>query len=88
MIEQVLREAREPLHYREITRRILAQGLWATKGLTPRASVNARLAVDIKRNPTNSQFRRTANGVYALRDLGAPRVAEGKRSRKTCSRLD
>ena len=44
----VLRDAGEPLHYREIAKRMLAQGLWATGGKTPWQTVNARLSVDIR----------------------------------------
>ncbi|MGI6207929.1 MAG: winged helix-turn-helix domain-containing protein [Anaerolineae bacterium] len=32
---QVLVEVKQPLHYREICQRILAQKLWQTQGKTP-----------------------------------------------------
>ena len=39
----LLQEARAPLHYREMTRRMLEQGLWQTTGKTPVDTVSARL---------------------------------------------
>jgi len=62
----ILEQAAEPLHYGEIAKRILAQGLWHTTGKTPDETVNARLAVDIKRNGTASLFIRPSPGHYAL----------------------
>ena len=66
-VETVLTEAGVPLHYKEITKRLLNQGLWATTGQTPDATVNAQLAVDIKRRGEASRFRRADKGVFALR---------------------
>jgi restriction system protein len=66
----VLQKAEKALHYKEITRRMLDQGLWETKGKTPEATVNARLAVEIKKNGTESTFQRTKPGVFALRVWG------------------
>ena len=74
-VEVVLAEAGEPLGYREITRRILEQGLWQTEGLTPEATINARLGTDIKDLGAGSRFQRTAPGVFALRKWGLPEVA-------------
>ncbi|MDD4441203.1 MAG: HTH domain-containing protein [Kiritimatiellae bacterium] len=62
----ILEQAGAPLHYEEITKRILVQGLWQTSGKTPSATVNAHLAVDIKRKGSASAFVRTAPGLYAL----------------------
>lgn len=70
--EIALKEARTPLHYKEITQRMINRGLWQTDGKTPDASVNAAIAVDIKKNGTNSLFQRTAEGVFALREWGVP----------------
>ena len=46
--EAVLRDEGGPLHYREITERILKQRLWTTEGKTPEATVNTALAMDIQ----------------------------------------
>jgi len=66
--EKILREAAEPLHYGEITERILAQDLWPTEGKTPDATINARLAVDIRKFGVRSRFMRIEPGVFALRE--------------------
>lgn len=77
-IEKVLQQAAEPLHYQEITKRILQQNLWQTDGKTPEATINARLSVDIKRLGTSSRFVRSAPGKFALRmwGLDESRLAE------------
>ena len=62
--ERVLATAGEPLHYRDITSRILAEG-WTTTGNTPGHSVNAMLAGDVKRGLA-SRFVRTAPGMFGL----------------------
>ena len=64
----ILREAAEPLHYREITKRILAQGTWVTRGKTPWATVYARLTNDIQQHGDSSRFRRVEPGVFAARE--------------------
>jgi len=69
-VEHVLTKAAEPLHYQEITDLILEQNLWQTEGKTPEATINARLAVDIKKHGDLSRFIRTEPGVFALREWG------------------
>ena len=61
----VLIAAGEPLHSNEIARRILAEGLWAGKGKTPGATVDARIAVDIKTQGTASRFCRIGRSIFA-----------------------
>ncbi|MGC9455825.1 MAG: HTH domain-containing protein [Phycisphaerae bacterium] len=63
---RVLSEAGEPLHYKEITRRALKQGYWQTDGRTPEATLNAQIAVDIKKHGDASPFRRISRGVFSL----------------------
>jgi len=65
-IKIVLEQAQGPLRYEEITRRILTQGLWSTRGKTPSATINAQLAVDIKRKGSSSEFVRTSKGCFGL----------------------
>ena len=62
---RVLETASEPLHYREIAKRMLENG-WETRGKTPWDNVNARLTVDIKKSGPGSRFMRTAPGLFAL----------------------
>ena len=63
---RILQEAGTPLHYLEITKRILAAKLWKTDGKTPAASINSRLAMDVKKNGKASAFRRAGRGVFAV----------------------
>ena len=63
---EILRDAGKPLHYSEITKRMLAQKLWNTTGQTPWESVNARLSTDIKDRGLDSRFTRESPGVYTL----------------------
>jgi hypothetical protein len=68
-ITQVLQEAGEPLHYQEITSRILTTGLKVTAGATPYATVNAQIAASIKHQGPKSPYRRVAKGVFTLKNM-------------------
>jgi restriction system protein len=68
--EKVLQEAGQPLHYKDITDRIISQNYWQTEGKTPDQTVNARICVDIKKKGDNSRFVRIAPGVFGLRFWG------------------
>lgn len=65
--QTVLAKAGTPLHYRDITTRILAEGLWQPKGKTPEATVNAQLSVAISKGD-GSIFERTGPGIFTLRE--------------------
>ena len=65
---QVLKEAGEPLHAREIAKKIHAEGLWESAGKTPDATVSARLYSDIKSNGDKSSFVKVGPQTFALRD--------------------
>ncbi|MCD4671698.1 MAG: restriction endonuclease [Anaerolineaceae bacterium] len=86
--EKVLLEAGEPLHYGEITQRMLKREWWQTDGKTPDATVNARITVDIKRRGELSRFMRTAPGIFALRQWGLKEYARQKKNPKTQKVLD
>lgn len=73
--KKVLEDAGEPLHYEELTKRILGGGLAQSKSKTPAASLNAVLAVDIKRQGASSVFVRVTPGVFGLRGDGVPAMA-------------
>ena len=64
----VLERAGEPLHYKEITRRALDEGLITSEGQTPEATMYAFVSVDLKRMGDESRFRRIRPGVIALRE--------------------
>jgi restriction system protein len=71
---QVLTQEGGPLHYKEITHRALASRCWQPSGKTPEATLNAQLAVNIKKLGDASPFRRVRPGVFAL--AGAPIPAD------------
>ena len=62
----VLNDADGPLHYRELTERMLARKLWTTEGKTPWDTVRAQLAEDIKVRGSASRFVRAGPGMLAL----------------------
>jgi len=65
----VLRKASEPLHAKEIAKRVLASGRCAgLKGKTPEATISAMLAVGSK---PGGPFTRVDKGTYALADTAA-----------------
>lgn len=67
--KKVLEEAGAPLHVRDLTATMLAKGYWSTQGLTPEATVQARLCTDLKTREGASLFVRTARGCYGLRGV-------------------
>ena len=58
---EVLLESGEPLHYREITKRMIESGRWASDGRTPSNTVNSAIVTD-------RRFVRVWPGVYGLRE--------------------
>lgn len=82
---QVLNQAGEPLHYREITNRAIEHGLVETTGRTPARTMNAQLSTDIRSG--DSRFVRVGRGVYGLsqwerpmdQELAAPSRVEPER---------
>lgn len=65
-IQQVLAASTSPLHYKEITDRILADGLRENIGATPVATVSAQITQSIKKEGAKSPYVRVAKGTYAL----------------------
>lgn len=64
---EILREAGEPLHAKEIAKRILAKKIWSTDGQTPHATVSARLYADIKKKGDTSPVVQTGPQTFGLR---------------------
>ena len=58
---EVLLESGEPLHYREITKRMIESGRWTSDGRTPSNTVNSAIVMD-------RRFVRVWPGVYSLRE--------------------
>lgn len=68
-IRKVLESANEPLHKREITQRLLAEGYWKSSGKKPEDIVGSKLYTHILEKGDNSPFMKIKPGVFALRDL-------------------
>jgi restriction system protein len=71
-VHKVLTDAGEPLHYKEIARRVIADRLWETDGKTPEATVNAQLSIHIKKHGAKAKFRRVGPGVFSLNGAPSP----------------
>ena len=65
-IQEVLAASTGPLHYKDITDRILADGLRENIGATPVATVSAQITQSIKKEGSKSPYVRVAKGTYAL----------------------
>jgi restriction system protein len=79
----LLRQAGEPLHAKEIAERVLASGRCAgLKGRTPEATITAMLAVGSK---PGGPFARVDKGTYTLADApsAATQPAQPPRSAAT-----
>jgi hypothetical protein len=68
----VLQKSGEPLHPKEITRRLLRQRLWATNSKAPQVSVQTTLNRDLRLRGMDSRFRRAGPAVFGLREWGLP----------------
>ena len=68
---EVLAAAGEPLHSNQIAERMIAQGLWTTKGATPGQTVASCIAVDIQANGPASRFQRIGRGAFTVNTPGA-----------------
>ena len=69
-VQKVLEDAGKPLHYSDITDRILGQGLKTTAGATPASTVNATISSAILKEGSAGVFERIESGVYGLRTDG------------------
>ena len=65
---QILRES-GPIHYHDLTERILERGLAVSNSKTPDASVRATINGDIRKYGEKSEFIRTGPGTFALRSF-------------------
>lgn len=69
-IDMVLGASSIPLHYNEITERIIADGLRHNLGATPAATVNAQISASIKKHGATSPYVRVGKGTFALAKSG------------------
>jgi hypothetical protein len=65
-IDRVLGSSPGPLHYRDITDRIIADGLRKSLGATPASTVNAQISTSIKHEGHRSPYIRVAKGTFTL----------------------
>lgn len=65
---KILQEEGNPLHYQEITKRILQRGWIVTKGATPHSTLYAVMHLDEKQNREQSRFVKLKDGFFGLRD--------------------
>ncbi|SDZ08213.1 HTH domain-containing protein [Nitrosomonas halophila] len=66
-IDKVLGSSAMPLHYNEITERIISDGLRKNLGATPAATVNAQISASIKHDGDSSPYIRVAKGIFSMR---------------------
>jgi len=66
-IDKVLSSSTTPLHYNEITERIISDGLRKKLGATPAATVNAQISASIKHDAGSSPYVRVSKGTFAMR---------------------
>ena len=62
---KVLKEAKKPLHSREITKRALKKGM-VSEGKTPEMTMNALLIVDVNKKKERSLFIKTAPSTFSI----------------------
>jgi hypothetical protein len=74
-IKKVLQESMAPLHYAEISDKILSGGHYETDGATPAATVSAQISTSIKSEGEKSPFIRVGKGIYTLKNIDAIRQA-------------
>ena len=84
---KVLSEAHQPLHYSEITRRALEQHLFQPTGLTPDATMGARLYTDTQAE--ESLFMRVGKGMFELAKQRPGGIEEQVQliNKRTCEQL-
>ncbi len=66
-IEKVLGSSFTPLHYNEITEKIISEGFRKNLGATPAATVNAKISASIKHDGDSSPYIRVSKGTFAMR---------------------
>jgi hypothetical protein len=76
-IEKVLTEAPGAIHYKELTDKIIQEGLRTNLGATPTATVSALLTTAVKREGAECPWRKVGKGLYIWKTkAGIPQAAE------------
>ena len=79
-IDAVLAASPTPLHYKDITERIIAEGYRTDLGATPAATVNAQISALIKKEGATAPYIRVAKGTFTLArktSIQTPTMAAG-----------
>ena len=63
---KILKEAKKPMHYKEISRKVLDQDIVQTEGVTPEQTIQSVISKDAHRNVVGPIFIRTGKGFYKL----------------------
>lgn len=63
---KVLAEAKEPLSVKAITQAMIEQGLWASEGKTPSATIYSAMIREIAAKGDKSRFRKVERGRFEL----------------------
>lgn len=63
--QTILEHEGQPLHFKDITKRALMQGLITPSGMTPEATMGSRLYTDTKKE--DSRFERVGRGQFGLK---------------------
>ena len=61
---QVLAEAGEPMNCKDMVERMLAKGLWQTKGRTPSATIYSAIIREVRDKGAESRFRKVERGKF------------------------
>jgi hypothetical protein len=72
-IDKVLGSSPTPLHYKEITEKIISEGFRKNLGATPAATVIAKISASIKHDGESSPYIRVSKGTFAMR-VGASSI--------------
>lgn len=86
-IKRVLQESKAPLHYAEISDKILSGGYYETDGATPAATVNAQISASIRHDGEKSPFIRVGKGIFALKDIATAAVVSESEPGATLEKL-
>ena len=73
-IDAVLSASATPLHYKDITERIISDGLRRSLGATPAATVNAQISTSIKKEGVQSPYVRVGKGTFTLSTAPKPQT--------------
>lgn len=78
---EILKEVKNPLHSKEITRLALEKGILETDGATPENSMSTQIILDMRKKGKSSDFIKTGPSTYALNKNKEP-LPEKKRIRE------